>query len=44
MRGGSTASGAPMYPYEFDFKASHRPVSDAERFCALMMQTAGSLL
>ena len=34
----------PMYLHEFDFRASRREVSDAERFCALMSQVSGRLL
>ena len=33
----------PMYLHEFDFRASHREISDAERFLALMSQTRGRL-
>ena len=34
----------PMYLHEFDFRASRRQISDADRFCALMSQTSGRLL
>ncbi len=34
----------PKYLHEFDFRASRRQISDAARFCALMMQTQGRLL
>lgn len=34
----------PCYLSEFDFRRSHRKISDAERFAALMSQTQGRLM